>query len=101
MATLLQKNFSSTASDLQKLQCSDLKLRSLYDKSKAGNQPGYVIISKLLYKLGPKDSHILCVPEILCKQIVADSHSRFGFHLKVHQLGPILKPLIFIQSSQI
>ena len=32
---------------------------------------------------------------MLCKQVVSDSHSRFGFHFKVHQLEPMLKPLIY------
>ena len=49
--SLLQKSFASTASDLQTLQCSDLKLRNLYERSKNGNQPGYVIVSKLFTNL--------------------------------------------------
>ena len=92
--TVLRKNFASSSADLQQLQCSDLKLRELYDKTKLGKLKGFIIISKILYKIGPKDFRILCVPELLCRQIVEDSHARSGFHFKTNQLGSILKPLI-------
>ena len=96
---LLQKTFASSTADIQQLQCSDLKLRALYDKAKEGSQ-NYVIISKILYKVGQHKSKILCVPELLCRQIVYDSHAKSGFHFKVHQLGPILKPLIYHPNLQ-
>ena len=44
ICSLLQKNFASTSADLQKLQCSDMKLRDLYEKAKEGDQKGYVIV---------------------------------------------------------
>ena len=93
--SLLQNKFASTAADLQKLQCSDVKLRDLYEKAKEGDQKGYVIVSKNLYKIGHKDFKILCVPELLCKQIVADSHSRFGFHFKTNQQFTIRTSVIW------
>ena len=58
-----------------------MKLRDLYDKTKEGSHK-YVIISKALYRLGPNKSKILCVPELLRRQIVYDSHARSGFHFK-------------------
>ena len=79
---LLNRNFASTSADLQKLQCSDLKLCELYDKTKDRKQKGFIIISKILYKIGPKDFRILCVPELLCRQIVEDSHACSGVHFK-------------------
>lgn len=77
---LLQKLFASTSIAIQQLQ--------------------YVIISKILYKIGPNKSKILCVPEIFCRQIVYDSYAKSGFHFKQHQLGPILKPLIYHPNLQ-
>ena len=97
---LLQKFFASTSADLQCLQCSDVKLRNLYDKAKEGSQKGFIVVSKILYKIGHKNYKILCVPELLYRQIVSDSHSRFGFHFKTNQLGPILRPLIYHPNLQ-
>ena len=92
---LLHKNFSSTSSDLQQLQCSDLKLRNLHEKTKQDKLKSYVIISKILCRLGKNNVRILCGLDLLCRQIVQDSHSKSGFHFKVHQLNAILRPLIF------
>ena len=39
----------------QKLQCSDVKFKDLYEKAKEEDQKGYVIVSKILYKIGHKD----------------------------------------------
>ena len=92
---LLRKNFSSASSDIQELQFSDLKLRSIYDRTKEGKLKNFVIISNILYKRGKDDSSILCMPDLLCRQIVQDSHSKSGFHFKIHQLNSILRPLIY------
>ncbi len=54
-----------------------------------------MIIKKILYKKAPNDSSILCVPELLGKQVIFDCHNRIGFHFKTHQLCALLKPLIY------
>ena len=48
-----------------------------------------------MYKIGNDDSRILCVPTLLCRQIVQDSHDKSDFHFKTGQLKAILKPLIY------
>ena len=91
--SLLQRGSAPT--DIRDLQLSDLKLRSIYDQTKRGDLKNILIINKILYKLGKEDSRILCLPDILCRQVVQNAHNKSGFHFKIHQLNSILRPLVF------
>ena len=92
---LLKSGFTSKPSEIQQLQISDLKIRNIFEQTNLGKTNSFLILNKILYKKLKNDSLVLCVPELLGKQIIFDSHTRKGFHFQTHQLTALLKPLIY------
>ena len=96
MNKLLKEKFTCSKEDIAVLQRSDLVLRQIYDKCKAGKASKFRIIDKILYKLGAQENiFILCVPTLLAEQIVYESHTTLSFHFSIQQLTALLHPLVY------
>ena len=67
---LLKTGFISKPSEIQQLQTSDLKIRDIFEQARLGKTNGFLIVDKILYKKTPNNSLVLCVPELLGKQII-------------------------------
>ena len=67
---------------MMSLQQSDLKLKTIYQDCEIGKNNQFVIINKILFKKS-SNRHIFCAPELLCKDIIVQSHNRSGFHFMI------------------
>ena len=91
---LLKKNFCGTPEDLETFQKSDLVLRDIYQKTINGENSGFVIISRVLFKRNGENL-ILCTPELILRDIILQAHTKSGFHFSKHHLLNLLRPLIY------
>ena len=96
---LLKKNFSCSPSEMKSLQQSDLKLKTIYQDCEIDKNNQFVIINKILFKKS-SNRHIFCAPELLCKDIIVQSHNRNGFHFTVPQMATLLQCLIYHPDLQ-
>ena len=81
--------------DGQQLQISYLKIRDIFNTVNLGKSTKFLIVNKILYKKATNNSLVLCIPELLGKQIIFDCHNRMGFLYLKHQMYALLKPLIY------
>ena len=76
---LLQKDFGKSRRDMIELQNMDLSLQEI--KNKMTSLP-FEIHDGILYKKNlHKDILVLCLPLILCKEVLNRFHSTMGFHI--------------------
>ena len=96
---LLKKNYSCSPFEMMSLQQSDLKLKTIYQDCEIGKTNQFVIVNQILFKKS-SSRHIFCAPELLCKDIIVQSHNRSGFHFTVPQMITLLQCLIFHPDLQ-
>ena len=91
---LLKKNFCGSQEDLEDFQKSDLTIRDIYQKTASGKNPDFVIIDKVLFKRNGENL-ILCLPELILKDVILNVHTKSGFHFSKYHLLNLLSPLIY------
>ena len=87
---LLQKDFGKSQADMIKLQDMDLQLLAIKEKIATSPDSTYELHSGILYKkVQYKNKTILtlCLPELLCKEVLNKAHSSMGYHFNVTQLS--------------
>ena len=91
---LLDRHFFTSKGAIVEMQNHDLDLLTIRQKLLKGQLSCFEIKNNILYKKRGTSS-LLCVPEVLLKQIIFDAHVSLNFHFNKNQLQSQFLPLIF------
>ena len=82
---LLDRHFFTRKGAIAEMQEHDLDLLTIKRKLLKGQLSSFEMRNNILYKKRGASS-LLCVPEVLAKQIVFDAHVSLNFHFNKNQL---------------